>query len=86
MLIICERDCQVIFLEDLQIASLVRRCKAKIGDNGQFLPNRQSVKSGLNKSLQDAAFGKFVQVLEYVAGKLGKRTIKADPKGTSQHC
>ncbi|NEQ38783.1 MAG: transposase [Okeania sp. SIO3I5] len=48
-------DCQVIFLEDLQIASLVRRCKAKLGNNGQFLPNGQSAKSGLNKSLQDAA-------------------------------
>ncbi len=79
-------DCQVIFLEDLQIANLVRRCKAKLGDNGQFLPNGQSAKSGLNKSLQDAAFGQFVQVLEYVAWKLGKRIIKVDPKGTSQHC
>ncbi len=79
-------DCQVIFLEDLQIANLVRRCKAKLGDNGQFLPNGQSAKSGLNKSLQDAAFGQFVQVLEYVAWKLGKRIIKVDPKGTSQYC
>ncbi|NEQ41856.1 MAG: hypothetical protein F6K40_39025 [Okeania sp. SIO3I5] len=42
-------------LKDLQIASLLRRCKAKLGDNGQFLPNGQSSKSGLNKSLQDAA-------------------------------
>ena len=76
----------VIFLEDLQIANLVRRCKAKLGDNGQFLPNGQSAKSGLNKSLQDAAFGQFIQVLEYVAWKLGKRVVKVDPKGTSQHC
>ncbi|NEN89747.1 MAG: hypothetical protein F6K48_12870 [Okeania sp. SIO3H1] len=53
-------DCQVIFLEDLQIASLVRRCKAKLGDNGQFLPNGQSAKSGLNKSLQDAATVNFL--------------------------
>ncbi|WP_426547090.1 RNA-guided endonuclease InsQ/TnpB family protein [Dapis sp. BLCC M126] len=79
-------DVSVIFLEDLQIANLVRRCQAKLGDNGQFLPNGQSAKSGLNKSLQDAAFGQFVQILEYVAWKLGKRIIKVDPKGTSQHC
>uniref|UniRef100_UPI0034290D4F RNA-guided endonuclease InsQ/TnpB family protein n=1 Tax=Okeania sp. SIO2F4 TaxID=2607790 RepID=UPI0034290D4F len=79
-------DVSVIFLEDLQIASLVRRCKAKLDDNGQFLPNGQSAKSGLNKSLQDAAFGQFIQVLEYVAWKLGKRIIKVDPRGTSQHC
>ena len=76
----------VIFLEDLQIANLVRRCKAKLSDNGQFLPNGQSAKSGLNKSLQDAAFGQFIQVLEYIAGKLGKRIIKLDPRGTSQYC
>ena len=48
-------DVSVIFIEDLQIANLVRRCQAKLGDNGQFLPNGQSAKSGLNKSLQDAA-------------------------------
>ena len=36
-------DSQVIFLEDLQIASLVRRCKAKLGANGQFLPNVQQL-------------------------------------------
>ena len=77
---------KVIFLENLKIANLIRRCQAKLGDNGQFLPNGQSAKSGLNKSLQDAAFGQFVQVLEYVAWKLGKRIIKVDPKGTSQYC
>ncbi|NEO54546.1 MAG: transposase [Okeania sp. SIO3B5] len=79
-------DVSVIFIEDLLLANLVRRCKAKLGENGQFLPNGQSAKSGLNKSLQDAAFGQFIQVLEYVAWKLGKRVVKVDPKGTSQHC
>ena len=79
-------DVSVIFIEDLLLANLVRRCKAKLGHNGQFLPNGQSAKSGLNKSLQDAAFGQFIQVLEYVGWKLGKRIIKVDPKGTSQHC
>ncbi len=43
-------------------------------------------KSGLNKALQDATFGQFIQVLEYVASKLGKQVIKVNPKGTSQHC
>ncbi|WP_365674145.1 transposase [Okeania sp. SIO3I5] len=73
-------DVSVIFLEDLLLANLVRRCKAKLGNNGQFLPNGQSAKSGLNKSLQDAAFGQFVEVLEYVAWKLGKRVITRRPK------
>ncbi len=76
----------MIFLEDLQISNLVRRCQAKLGDNGHFLPNGQSGKSRLNKSLQDAAFGQFIQVVEYVASKLGKQVIKVNPKGTSQNC
>ncbi|NES76313.1 MAG: transposase [Okeania sp. SIO1H4] len=79
-------DVSVIFLEDLQIVNLVRRCQAKLGKNRQFLPNGQSAKSGLNKSLQDAATYQFLEVLEYVAWKLGKKIIKVDPKGTSQHC
>ncbi|NES67908.1 MAG: hypothetical protein F6K24_23020 [Okeania sp. SIO2D1] len=53
-------DVSVIFLEELQIVNLVRRCKAKLGDNGQFLPNGQSAKSGFNKSLQDAATMNFL--------------------------
>ena len=64
----------------------MRCCRAKLGDNGQFLPNGQSAKSGLNKSLQDAAFGQFIEILEYVAWKLGKKIIKVNPKGTSQYC
>ena len=36
-------------------------------------------RSGLNKSLQDAAFGQFGQMLGYVAWKLGKHLIKVDP-------
>ena len=78
-------DCDVLFCEDLEVRNLIRRCQVKLGDNGQFLPNGQSAKSGLNKSLQDAAFGQFLKVLEYVASKLGKKIIKVNPKGTSQH-
>ena len=79
-------DVSVIFLEELQIANLVRRCKAKLASNGQFLPNGQLAKSGLNKSLQDAATINSLDVLQYIAWKLGKRVVKVDPKGTSQHC
>ncbi|WP_293164505.1 hypothetical protein [Okeania sp. SIO2C9] len=38
-------------LKTYQISNLVRRCKVKLGYNGQLLPNGQSAKSGLNKSL-----------------------------------
>ena len=79
-------DCDVIFCEQLSLKNLIRRNKLKTDDAGKITTNNQSAKSGLNKSMTDAALGQFVQILEWVAFKLGKRVIKIDPKGTSQHC
>jgi putative transposase len=79
-------DCDVIFVEDLQLKNLIRRNKVKTDESGQITANGQAAKSGLNKSLTDAALGQFVKILEWVAFKLGKRVIKVDPAGTSQHC
>ncbi|MEG3834005.1 MULTISPECIES: transposase [unclassified Microcoleus] len=69
--------------------NLTRRAKPKTDvENGNlvYLPNGQSAKSGLNKSMLDAAHGQFAIVLKYVAWKLGKSILFVDPKGTSQHC
>ena len=79
------RDCDVLFIENLQLPNLIRKNKPKAVD-GQFVPNGQSAKSGLNKSMTDAALGQFVKILKWVAFKLGKRVIEVDPRGTSQHC
>jgi len=46
----------------------------------------ESGKAGLNKSVLDAAHGQFIQVLKFVAWKLGKVVKEVDPRGTSQHC
>ena len=40
----------------------------------------------MNKSWLDAAHGAFIQILEWVAWKLGKSVVKVDPWGTSQFC
>jgi putative transposase len=79
-------DCDVIFIEDLALKNLIRRNHIKFDDAGQVTQNGQSAKSGLNKSMTDAALGQFVQILQWVAFKLGKQVIKIDPRGTSQHC
>ena len=42
-----------IYLEDLNIKGMSHRCKAKQNENGKYLPNGQSAKSGLNKSILD---------------------------------
>ncbi len=76
----------VVFIEDLKLKNLIRRNKPKSDGKGGFLPNRQSQSSGMNKSWLDAGHSSFFQILEWVAWKLGKRVIKVNPWGTSQHC
>lgn len=78
--------CDVIFVEDLALKNLIRRNRLKTDDAGNVTVNGQAAKSGLNKSMTDAALGQFVQILEWVAFKLGKRVMKVDPRGTSQYC
>lgn len=75
---------KVFIREDLNLQGLSKRNKAKKDENGKFLPNNQSAKSGLNKSWLDAAFGQFFSTLEYIAGKAGARVIAVNPAYTSQ--
>lgn len=75
---------KVFFPEDLNLKGLTKRNKAKKGEDGCFLPNGQSSKSGLNKSWLDAAFGQFFGILEYIAEKAGARIEKQPPNYTSQ--
>lgn len=79
-------QCDVLIIEDLKLKNLTRRAKPKIDNDGTWLPNNQSAKSGLNKSMLDAAHGQFIQVLKFVACQLGKTVKEVNPNGTSQHC
>ncbi len=77
----------VIFVEDLQVANMTRRAKPKQGEGGEFLPNGQAAKSGLNKSFADAGIAGFLnEILPYKAAKAGRLVVKVNPAGTSQHC
>jgi putative transposase len=71
------------FYEDLNLKGLTKRNKVKQDDNGTYLPNGQSAKSGLNKSWLDAAFGQFFQTLDYIAAKAGAVVISKKPAYTS---
>ena len=59
------------------------RNKSKQAEDGTFLPNGQSAKSGLNKSWSDAAFGNFFTTLDYIAAKAGAVVIAKNPAYTS---
>ncbi len=74
---------KVFFSEDLNLKGLTKRNKPKQADDGTYLPNGQSSKSGLNKSWLDAAFGEFLTTLDYIASKAGAVVIKQKPAYTS---
>ncbi len=75
---------KVFFCEKLNLQGLSKRNAPKQDEDGKFLPNGQSAKSGLNKSWMDAAFGQFFEILSYIAGKAGAVVIPQNPAYTSQ--
>lgn len=80
------KKADVVFVEDLSVKNMTRRAKPKKDKTGKFLPNGQSAKSGINKSIADAGWSQFVDILAFKAEKAGRRVVKVNPKGTSQHC
>ncbi|MCM0590540.1 MAG: RNA-guided endonuclease InsQ/TnpB family protein [Gloeotrichia echinulata DVL01] len=75
---------KVFFHEKLNLQGLSKRNAPKPDENGKFLPNGQSAKSGLNKSWMDAAFSQFFEILGYIAAKAGAVVIPQNPAYTSQ--
>jgi putative transposase len=78
----------VICLEDLKVKNLVKRPKPKEDENqpGVFLPNGASAKAGLNKSISDAGWSLFTDILAHKAVSAGVRIVKVNPAYTSQTC
>ncbi|MEQ9671657.1 RNA-guided endonuclease InsQ/TnpB family protein [Coleofasciculus sp. G2-EDA-02] len=80
------RNEKVFFVEDIKPGNLSRKNKPKQDKHGKYLPNGQSAKSGLNKSINDAGWGQFLSILTYKAAKAGKSVVKVKPHHTSQVC
>jgi putative transposase len=76
----------LIVFEELQPANMSKRAKPKRDENGTYLPNGGSAKSGLNKSIVDAGWGQFVQYCTYKAENAGRTVVQVHPKYTSQVC
>jgi putative transposase len=78
---------QIIVLEELQTKNLVRRPKPKQDEaTGHYLPNGAAAKGGLNKSISDAGWGMFTDMLQVKAAWAGRVLAFVDPKYTSQVC
>lgn len=76
---------EAIIREDLNIKGMKSRCKPK-KVKGRFMPNGQSAKRGLNRSISDASWGELFSKIEWKAAKVGKPVLSVNPKFTSQEC
>lgn len=78
----------VIAIEDLSVDNLMATPKAKPDpDNeGQFLPNGASQKSGLNKSIADVSWSMFRSILTAKAESACREVYAVNPAYTSQDC
>src|SRR4028118_1561913 len=72
--------------ENLLIENMMKRCQPTKSNTGRCLPNNQSAKRGLTRSLSDASWYDLTKKLEYLAAKSGKRLDKVNPQYTSQTC
>lgn len=81
-------DNDIIAVEKLNPAGMSKRAKAKVDpDNpGEFLPNGQTAKRGLNRKLRLSALAQFGEFLRYKARLSGGQVIEVDPQNTSCRC
>jgi putative transposase len=77
---------ETIVFEDLSMHNMVRRPKAKQDENGKYLHNGAAAKGGLNKSILDAGWGNFIELVKHKAEWAGVTVLEVNPNGTSQIC
>jgi putative transposase len=81
-------DYGLLVVEDLKIRNMVRRPAPRPdpGQPGGFLPNRAAAKTGLNRSIHDAGWARFVSILRAKAEEAGRVVIDVDARHTSDRC
>ena len=77
---------QIIVFEDLQVKNLTKAPAPKQDENGKYIPNGAAAKAGLNKSILDAGWSTFTQMVCVKAAWAGRTVIFVDPSKTSQMC
>src|SRR5437016_2446287 len=77
---------ETIVFEDLSMHHMVRKPKAKQDENGKYVHNGAAAKGGLNKSIHDAGWATFIELVKHKAACAGVTVMQVDPKKTSQIC
>lgn len=73
-------------VEALNVKGMMKRCKPKKDESGNYIKNGQSAKSGLNRVIADAAWYGLDQKIKAQSIKQGKLHIPVEPQHTSQEC
>ena len=74
--------CDAVALEDLRVASMTASAKGTVAEPGVNVAQ----KTGLNRSILDAGWAQFTQILVAKAESAGRRTILVNPQWTSVTC
>jgi putative transposase len=80
------RDHDVIVHEALPVRNMTRRPEPRPADDGTYEPNGATAKAGLNRSINDAGWRCFLDVLHAKAESAGRVVVEVDPRHTSQRC
>jgi putative transposase len=80
------RQYDTIYCEAIQPANLSARPAPVPDSNGGYLHNGARAKAGLNTSILDAGWGRFLTILVRKAAWAGKRVEAVSPAYTSQDC
>ncbi|MBC7476147.1 MAG: transposase [Candidatus Sericytochromatia bacterium] len=78
---------QSVVVEDLRIKNLTKKSKPKLSDDGKtYLKNNRKQKAGLSKSILDAGWGMFCNMLDYKSKWFGRWFVKVPAQYTSRDC
>lgn len=85
--IVSDPSAQVIGLEALQLANMVRKPRPKKDPaSGKWARNNRRAKAGLNRALLGRALGSTVEKIKYKAYRANKLVVFVPPHHTSQEC
>lgn len=71
-----------IVIEDLRIRNMMRSARGTTEAPGTNVAQ----KTGLNRSIGDAAWGRFANLLTYKAARAGGSVVRVNPRNTSNEC
>ena len=78
---------QVIVFEDLRVKNLTKApAPRQDKETGKYLPNGASAKAGLNKSILDAGWSTFTEMVSVKAAWAGRTVVFVNPFMTSRLC